>query len=328
MKTTLSAGAFVRKVHQNWRWGRTHGWADLVEEHDVDPRVRGRRALRKLRWRLATGHEVGDPTAVFLFGAQRSGTNMIAHGLDEAPEFRVYNEGHRDAFDDFRLRSLSTIEALIDRSRAEYVLFKPLCDSHRAEEILDRFGPRARAIWAYREVDGRVRSALAKFGDSNLRVLRAYAAGEAPDAWQVQGISPENADFVRSLRPDRLSAESGAALFWYVRNSIYFERSLDDRTDAILVSYDAFIADPDTTARALCAFLDLPFRQRLFTHVKPRPPERRQPLAIDARIRERCTELQERLDRSSARDVSALLGTAGDRWEPGAEAARPFPRWM
>jgi hypothetical protein len=232
---------------------------------------------------------------------------MIAHGLDEAPEFRVYNEGHRHAFDNFRLRPLPTIEALIARSQADYVLFKPLCDSHRAVEILDRFGSRARAIWAYREVDGRVRSALAKFGDSNLRVLRAYAAGEANEAWQVQGVSQESADFVRSLDLDRLSAESGAALFWYVRNSLYFEMSLDERNDAMLVSYDDFLARPDETARALCAFLGVGFRPRFIAHVKPRPPAWKRRLAIDDRVRERCAELQERLDRGSQRQVSTLL---------------------
>lgn len=308
MRGPVEAGSgFVRKVRQNWRWGRTHGWADLVEEHDADPAVRARRALRKIRWRLTAGHGDGDPSPVFLFGAQRSGTNMIVHGLDEAPEFRVYNEGNRRAFDNFRLRPLPTIEALIDRSRARYVLFKPLCDSHRAEEILDRFGPRARAIWAYREVDGRVRSALAKFGDSNLRVLRAYAAGEANEAWQVQGMSPESVDFVRSLDLDRLSAESGAALFWFIRNSQYFQMSLDERDDAMLVSYDDFVARPDETARALCAFLGVGFRPGFIAHVSPRPPAWRQPLSIDDRIRVRCTDLQERLDRAGEHQVSTLL---------------------
>ena len=308
MRGPAGAGrGFVRKVRQNWRWGRTHGWADLVQEHDVDPAVRARRAFRKIRWRITTGFGDGDRTAVFLFGAQRSGTNMIVHGLDEAPEFRVYNEGHRHAFDHFRLRPLPTIEALIDRSPAQYVLFKPLCDSHRAVEILDRFGSRARAIWAYREVDGRVRSELAKFGDSNLRVLRAYAAGEADEAWQVQGMSPENADFVRSLDPGQLSAESGAALFWYVRNTLYFKMSLDQRDDAMLVSYNDFLARPVETARALCAFLGVGYRSGFIAHVEPRPPAWRQPLSIDDRIRERCTELQERLDRASQRQVSTLL---------------------
>jgi hypothetical protein len=308
MKGAASAGStLVRKVRQNWRWGLTHGWADLIEEHDLDPSVRGRRALRKVRWHLTARRAHVDPTAVFLHGAQRSGTNMIVHGLAEAPEFRVYNEGNSAAFDNFRLRPLSTIEGLIAASQAEFVLFKPLCDSHRAAELLDRFHPRTRAIWAYRDVDGRVRSALAKFGDSNLRVLRAFADGEADDAWQVQGMSAANANFVRSFDLDRVSAGSAAALFWYVRNSLYFEMSLDERQDAMLVSYNRFLAEPDANARALCAFLGVGYRPQLITHVKPRPPAWPEVLSIEDRIRERCADLQERLDRASANQVSTLL---------------------
>jgi hypothetical protein len=148
---------------------------------------------------------------------------------------------------------------------------------------------------------------VAKFGDSNLRVLRAYAAGEANEAWQVQRMPLETADFVRSLDLDRFSAESGAALFWYVRNSLYFQMALDTRPDAMIVSYDDFLSRPDETARALCAFLGVDFRAGLIAHVKPRPSAWKHPLSIDDRVRERCTELQERLDRASQRQASTLL---------------------
>jgi hypothetical protein len=302
-------GPFIRKVRQNWHWGRTHGWRALIEEHDANPLVRARRAVRKSRHRGTTRHLHGPATPVFLFGAQRSGTNMMAHGLDEAPEFQVYNEGHTKAFDRFRLRPVSTIAQLVEDSRATFVLFKPLCDSYRASELLDRFRPSGRAIWAYRDVDGRVRSALAKFGDSNLRVLQAYAAGKAENAWQVQGISSENADFVKSFDFDRLSAGSAAALFWYIRNCLYFEMSLDRRDDTTLVSYDRFLVEPERVAGALCTFLGLDYRPELIAHIKPRPPAWKEPLAIDCRIRERCAELQRRLDDVSLAEVSR----GGDR---------------
>jgi hypothetical protein len=300
---------FVGKVRQNWHWGRTHGWADLIEEHDVNPLVRGRRAIRKTVWRWMTPDRHEPATPVFLVGAQRSGTNMLTHGLDEAPEFQVYNEGHAKAFRDFRLRPLPTVESLVGRSRADFVLFKPLCDSHRAVDLLEHFRPRGRVIWAYRDVDGRVRSALAKFGDSNLRVLRAFASGEAGDAWQVQGVSSENADLIKSFDFERLSAESAAALFWYIRNSLYFEMSLDRRRDTILVSYDQFLAEPERVGRALCAFLALEYRPGLVAYIKPRRPAWTEPLAIDDRIRERCADLQERLDRVSVAQVSRLVAT-------------------
>lgn len=302
-----AVGTFVGKVRQNWQWGRTHGWADLIEEHDLNPLVRARRGLRKAKWRAGQDRDA-SATPVFLVGAQRSGTNMMAHGLDEAPEFQVYNEGNARAFRNFRLRPLSEIEPLIERSGAEFVLFKPLCDTHRTAELLDRFRPRARAIWAYRDVDGRVRSALAKFGDSDLQVLRAFAAGMSGAEWQMQGISLENADFIRSLDVGRLSAASAAALFWVFRNSLYFELSLDRRDDAMLASYDRFLAEPERSARALCAFLGLAYRPELIAHVKQRPPAWTEPISIDHRIRERCSELQHRLDQGRLDQVARLVG--------------------
>ena len=159
---------------------------------------------------------------------------------------------------------------------------------------------------------------MAKFSDSNLRVLRAYAAGEARNAWQVQRLSPENADFIRSFDFSRLSAESAAALFWYIRNSLYFEMSLDQRSDTILVSYDLLLAEPEQVARALCSFLGLGYRRELIMHIDLRRRAQREPLAIDGRIRERCAELQERLDGVCFAQLSNLAG--------GRSIARTVPR--
>lgn len=296
----------LHKLRQNWRWAKAHRLSHLIEEHDANPLLRGQRALRKAWWRWRRPGRRTQAAPVFLVGVQRSGTNMLAHGLDEAPEFETYNEGNIKAFQDYQLRSLAIIDSLIRKSRAEFVLFKPLCDTHRTPELLERFGQKARAIWAYREVDGRVRSAIAKFRDSNLRVLRAYAAGEARSAWQVQSLSPANADFIRSFDFNALSAESAAALFWYVRNSLYFELALDQRDDVILVSYDLLLSEPDRVAAALCNFLGLPFRKELIARIDRRRRTPREPLPIDPRIRERCTELQERLDAVAHAQLSRL----------------------
>jgi len=105
------------------------------------------------------------------------------------------------------------LQELVLASRHRYVLFKPLCDSHRADELLaiDTLAD-GRAIWAYRAVDGRVRSALAKFGDTNLRVLTDIAAGKGLDRWQAQRLSPENLELIRSLRRSKPRERSAARL--------------------------------------------------------------------------------------------------------------------
>jgi Sulfotransferase domain len=288
----------ARRVHRHLRWLRTQGLARLVEEDRLDPVDRAAALLGRWRWRLAHRSRPAGGTPVFLVGLQRSGTNMLVRGLEHAPEFEVFNENHRAAFSRFRLRPDPVIRRLIDASRHPYVLLKPLCDSHRTAELLDGLGTRkpGRALWVYRSVDGRARSALAKFGDANLHALREIAAGGGRHRWEAQMLSQDSLDLVASCDWTRMSAASAAALFWLVRNRLYFELGLDRRTDVLLVSYDAALRDPESEVRRICAFLGFPYRPQLAAHIAPRPPATAGPLAVDARVRAYCEELAARLD--------------------------------
>ena len=291
--------ATLTKVRRHWYWARTQGIGRLIEEDDLNPATRARRALHKRRWRREHGVEPGTATPVFLLGLQRSGTNMIVRGLEEAPEFEVHSENDGAAFEDFRLRPLPDIAAIVAASQHRFVLFKPLCDSHIAHRLLDELGAGSpgRAIWAYRSVDGRVSSALAKFGDVNLRVLREIAAGAGRGRWQAQSLSNQTVELIRRFDWAAMTPASGAALFWYVRNSLFFELGLDRRPDVALVSYDAFVADPDARMRELCSILGFPWNPRLAAHVEARPSSGgRRRSDIDPVIRQHCDMLQERLD--------------------------------
>ncbi|HEY7704678.1 MAG TPA: sulfotransferase domain-containing protein [Acidimicrobiia bacterium] len=292
-------------VVRNWYWARTHGFADLLEEHDLNPLVRLPRDARKLAWRVSRRTEPGRAQPVLLLGAQRSGTNMVTYGLAMAPQVQVHNEGDRRAFERYRLRPPEVLARIVGSSRHEFVLFKPLEDSHRAVELLDEVGWNrpARALWVYREVDGRARSAVAKFGDSNLRVLKKRAASPGFRSWQLDGLSPESAALLDSFDPGCLSALDGAALFWLVRNRIFFEHGLDRREDVLLVSYDRFIADPAPVMARICEFLGIPFTEALISHVERRASRASQISEISPPIHELCDQLRLRLD--AVAEVSA-----------------------
>lgn len=184
------------------------------------------------------------------------------------------------------------------QSRHAFVLFKPLCDSHRTPELLDALGAPSpgKAIWVYRAFEGRVRSSLAKFGDANLRALRRIAAGEGATMWEAGGLGPDRIEWIRGFDLDSMDPASASALFWYLRNSLFFELGLDRRPDVVLVSYDATVADPRGSMRALASFLGIPFRPELAAHVEPRTERRRGALEIDPGIRRLCEELLARLD--------------------------------
>lgn len=287
-----------RKIVRQWRWVRREGFSRLVEEGQLNPVARWRIALSKSWWRFKYGGRPGEALPVFLVGVQRSGTNMLVRGLEEAPQFEVHSENDATAFRRYRLRGDERIAHLIESSRHKYVLFKPLCDSHRTDELLDSpfMSGRGKAIWAYRDVDGRVRSAISKFGDVNHRVLRDIAHGQGLDRWQAQRLSSQSLTFIRSFNYSAMSEETAAALFWYVRNSLFFDLGLDSRSDIFLLSYDALVDEPEIAMRRLCAFLDFPYHSALTKHIQVRPNSKRPPLEIDTRVRDKCDELAVRLE--------------------------------
>jgi Sulfotransferase family len=304
-----ASSRLARRVRRHLRWGRTEGFSRLVEEDELNPITRARVAASKWEWRRSHPRAAGLATPVYLVGLQRSGTNMLARGLDIAPEFEVHNENDRTVFDHFLLRDDDVVRRVVMSSRHEYVLFKPLCDSHRVDHLLDALGTPSpgRAIWAYRDVDGRVRSAVSKFGRNNLLTLRDIAAGKGAGMWQAQRLPQATLAEIASYDYATMTAETAAALFWWIRNGLYFETGLDRRDDVLLASYQDMLATPVAAMQSICTFLDLTYRPALIEHIAPRGRGSPRPLDLDPRVRALCDHLQDRLDEAlrSQRDGAA-----------------------
>jgi hypothetical protein len=285
-----------RRIARHAHWARTEGLGRLIEEDQLDPRERLATAVRKRMWRHRHAVARGTAMPVYVVGLQRSGTNMLLRGLDSAPEVEVRGENDRKVFSRFKLRPDDVLRSAIVNSRHPIVLVKPLCDSHRVGELLDLPGvPAGRAVWAYRDVDDRARSEVSKFGDSNLQALRRIAEGAADDDWQRGGLDDDAVALIRSFDYERMSPDTAAALFWYVRNGLYFGLRLADRPDVMLSSYDALVADPGGSMRRLCSFIGFPYREELSAHIEVRTTHDRRPLEIDPRVRRLCDDMADRL---------------------------------
>jgi len=241
----------------------------------------------------------GSAVPVYVVGLQRSGTNMLMRGLNTAPEFEVRNENDHQLFHRFRMRSDDVLRETVARSRHAFVLVKPLCDSHRIDELLDLPGlAPGRAVWVFRDVDDRARSEVSKFGDSNLLALRRIVDGTGGTDWQAQRLSESLRELISRFDYQQMTPEGAAALFWYVRNSLYFDLGLDRREDVMLASYDELVADPEGSMRRLCEFISFPYRAELSEHVERRTTHQRRPLAIDPDVRSLCDSMAARLEQA------------------------------
>lgn len=309
------------KVRRHVDWARTEGVRRLIEEDRLDPVDRARTAWNKRQWQRRHGRPPGTGRTVFVVGLQRSGTNMLLRGIDRSPDIEVHNENDRAVFERYRLRDDAVVAETVGRSRAASVLFKPLCDSHRAVELLAMPGLAAapRAVWVYRNVDGRVRSAIAKFGDHDRTVLQAIVGGQGEHLWQAGGLTADVRTTLASFPMDELTAESASALFWWARNSLVFDLGLAGSPDVALLSYDRIIADPVPEMARLAAFLDIRYSPALVADIDPRARREHAPLDLEPRVRALCDEMQERLD-------GAAVASSMTRHHPASPDGLPRPR--
>lgn len=131
----------------------------------------------------------------FVFGSQRSGTNMLMDVLKKHPATDCYDETDSEAFDNYVLRDTKVVDRLVSDSRARLAVFKAITSSQHAANLLKRFSS-GKAVWIYRDYNDVVNSALRRFTEHRKYLgyilhdpVRAGWRREKPDTGKY-GIDP------------------------------------------------------------------------------------------------------------------------------------------
>lgn len=220
---------------------------------------------QKAAWRMFNDY---SPNArpVFILGAQRSGTTILIKCLNRSRELEVHGEGSAAAMRDWRIRDFDTIRNLITRCRHRGIVFKPLTDSHMAKDFLS-LAPNAVAIWMFRNAADRANSSVARFGPTNLEHLSAFVRGDKLDTWQAQGLSEASMALLRRFDYSDMSPHSASALFWYIRNALYFEQRLDEDARVMPLAYEDLVTEPQNVMRGVAAFTGCSFGPELHSSI-------------------------------------------------------------
>ncbi len=265
-----------------------------------------RRGFRKKVLQLLR-NPTGRSRSVFLVGNGRSGTTMMVSRLGCLVDVDLYNENHPAAFDSYFLRSFDRIEALISRSYAAVVLFKPIKDTYRSAQILANF-PHGKILFMFREFQDVIISARRKFyeepasrGEKELREIIPPV-----DAWMRDGFSayaaapppPETRSRIRALYRQDLNLASKIALHWLFQNRLYFDLGLSGNRRVRLVHYESVLEDPEACMRDVCDFIGIPFRAPAAENIGPARAGKRAELEIDSAVAEACRVLYRDLCRA------------------------------
>lgn len=251
------------------------------------------KAIRQWGNVLATGKRP-ETRVVFVVGAQRSGTRLPIQVLDTVPGISTFPEGSDPYFEGVMLRPLERVEELVAHSPAEVVALKPICETHRTNELLDRF-PRSRAIWIFRNYQDTVNSASLKW-TSGRTMLRRLAQGQLnPGDWRRGGVTQEKLQIVRRLYRDDMSQHEANAVMWYLRNSLYFDLHCDERSDVLLVRYEDLVSNPVEHVTRIFSFIGVPVPPGAIEAVKGGSRGSRTFPEISPDIRRLCEDVYERL---------------------------------
>lgn len=246
-----------------------------------------KRSLQTLHRRSSPGQRF-----VFVAGAQRSGTNMLMDILERSDVTDVYHERDTRAFKDYIMREPAVIRELADRSIAPVFVIKSLCELDRLPPLLRQFQP-SQLVWIVRDYRDMVNSALVSFPTLPQSMAKIYTDRTAA-GWRSRGLSDETYELIRKLYRPGLDDASAVALFWYMRNVLFFEKGFENASNAALTLYEPLVTEPDRELRRIFQFLNLEYSQFIARQVFASSVRRRPEPAIDPEIDALCSGLHGR----------------------------------
>ena len=220
---------------------------------------------------------------------------MLMTAFHFHPDTEVFDEhGNNKAFYDFRIRSLSTLEELVEKSKAPVVCFKPISDSHLVQDFARPF-PDGRFIWIYRDYRDSAASALRKFPHAT-RAIKIICEGKEGGGWFQESLSKENVDILQDLYKASLSEFDLACLVWWARNKLFSETNFNNLPHWLLLKYEPLVSEPHKVFDKVFDFIGLTAHKDAYQFVHSNSIKRHDHPKLHPNVKALCDNLSASLD--------------------------------
>jgi len=197
---------------------------------------------------------------IFILGCQRSGTSMLLDVFYKDIDIKTYKESESIFFGEgdkhLRLRNTQDVMGIVSKEKSNVIVAKPLLDSQLASDLLSDYD-NSYGIWIYRHYKDVASSNLKRFGEGNGHKDMRYISEMIESDWRGERVSDTVRNVVAQLYSADRSNIDAAALFWYVRNSLYFDLALDKSDQVLLCNYEALVKKPAEVMSDMYRYLGL-----------------------------------------------------------------------
>ena len=262
---------------------------------------------------FATRHV--NKNVLFIVGCQRSGTTMLLNIFDRDKMIRIYREvsklSTKNDISPREYKPLEEVDRIIRSQKMRDVVGKPLVESQNTDRLLDAID-NSKALWVYRHYRDVVSSNLKSFGSNNgLRNL-SYIVDEVPNNWRSARVSENTSVIIKKYYSETLSEQDAAALFWYARNILFFERGLQNDQRVLICKYEDFVKSAGSIMRRIYQFMDSEYPTRDITYdVHPRSVGKGKKVLISPDIESLCEDLYLKLEEAyrTQNDLSSIANS-------------------
>lgn len=202
---------------------------------------------------------------LFIFGCQRSGTSLMNRIFTRDFRVSVYREASGLSSPDdpkgLRLKPFDQLKEDFHRNKAPYLVLKPLVESQNALDMLNYF-PNAKGLWMYRDYKDVVQSGLRRFNTGvGLRDLK-HIIDRNPQNWRSEHVSEEVRSIVLEHYSEDMSMFDAVALFWFVRNQLFFEQNFDQDHRVLICQYEELVQFPNRMISQIYDFMEMDYSKK------------------------------------------------------------------
>jgi hypothetical protein len=272
----------------------------LKETKRYIPKIKHNLFLKKKELYHSILPPAEEKNILFIVGCQRSGTTMMQGIFEKDLSAKVYGEFSKLSCHDqnkIRLNPLDQVEREIKKDTPPLVVLKPLVETQNLKELFDYF-PSSKAVWMFRHFKDVAASNLKNFGESNgIKDLKPIFEGD-PNNWRSEGTSKHVREVVQKYFSEDMNELDAAALFWYARNSLFFDLNLENDSRVFMCRYEDLVHKPIETMKEIYAFTDssYPEEEEITSNVKTSSVGKGKDVNLHHEIEALCNQMLKRLE--------------------------------